>query len=261
MADIFSPDQRVATRKKVYDDFLNVDPMTETQQKAERGETKRQAMAAVGRMGQQAQSPQLQGLGSLGIITQAAPKQQEQLGQQAAQRDAIAQTGASMQQQIAGAKGEQSVQNVARGLESNTQKLARAVADRAFSEGMEAKQLIFHENSAIADYSLEKLAEDFEAGRVSSRELQAMQYEIEYRAVQRKYNADQALTKAMAEFQTDLNRGNIENAKRRIKEVYAEYQAALKDAVRAKSIGSLFGGVTQAVSAAGAGTQVLSSMG
>lgn len=251
MADYITPEERVASRKKVFNDYLNFDPMQESQQKAERDELTRQTMAATGAQGSQmSRSPQLQGLGSLGIIQQAAGQGMQMLGAQATARDQTALQGATMQQGIAGAKSEQAVGNVSRGLENNTQRLARAVADKAFAEGMEAKQLIFHENSALADYSLERLKVDFESGRVSQRELLKLQQDLESRAVQRKYAADEAIQKAQGEFETEIKRGNIAGAKARMSALLAEQKAALKDAVRAKAIADMTAGLGSSVSAA-----------
>lgn len=249
--EYITPEERVASRKKVFGQFLNQDPMLASQQEAERGETKRKVMAATGQQGQtMAGSPQLQGLGSLGIISQAAPEAITQLGTQATARDTQALTGAGMEQGIAGARSEQAVANTTRGLESNTQRLARAVADKAFSEGMSARQLIFHENSALADYSLEKLKEDFAAGRESRAELQRFQIELEQRAVQRKYAADEAIQRSMGEFEVMLKQGNVAGAKARLKALLDEQKAALKDQIRAKAIADITSGTAGAISGA-----------
>ena len=247
--DYITPEERVATRQKVFGDYLNQDPMLASQQQADKDEQKRQAMAATGLQAQQnVQSPQLQGLGSLSIMQQAAPKAMEQLGQQATARDTQAMTGAGMQQTMAGAKSEQAVGNVTRGLENNTQKLARAVADKAFSEGMSARQLIFHENAALADYSLAKLKEDFQAGRESAANLQRLQNDLEQRSVQRKYAADEALSKAQGELEKMMKEGNIAAAKARITALMDEQKAALKDAIKAKAISDITAGTASTVS-------------
>ena len=252
--DYITPEERVASRKKVFGDFLNQDPMLASQQQAERDATKQKTMAATGQQAQGMRgSPQLQGLGSLGIIQQAAPEAMTQLGSQAQVRDTQTMQGAGMEQGIASARAEQSVGNVQRGLESSTQRLARAVADKAFSEGMTARQLLFHENSALADYSLAKLKEDFAAGRESAADLQRLQIELEQRAVKRKYAADEALQKSMGEFELMLKQGNIAGAKARMEALLNEQKAALKDQIRAKAIADITAGV------AGTASSVISS--
>jgi hypothetical protein len=246
-----TPEERVASRKRVLGDFLNQDPMLTEQQKADRDESKRQTMAATGQQAQTVRgSPQLQGLGSLGIIQQAAPAAMTQLGEQAQARDQQDVTGAGMEQAIASARSEQAVGNTQRGLESNTQRLARAVADKAFSEGMTARELIFHENSALADYSLAKLKEDFAAGRESAADLQRLQIDLEQRAIKRKYAADEALQRSMGEFEVMLKKGNIAGAKARMEALLEEQKAALKDQIRAKAIADITAGVAGTASSA-----------
>lgn len=237
----FSPEERVKARKQVFDEFLNVaQPAKLEQQKAERDALKKKTMAAVSAGA--TQTPQLQGLGSLGVVTQAATEAAGQLPQQAAERDKLNLQGAQMQQEIAGAKSGQSVQNIGRALESDAQRTARLVADRAFQQGLEAKKLIFHENAALADYSLERLADDFQKGRVNARELQTLKIQLTQRATEKKYAADEALNRALEEFKTDLAAGNAQRAKQRFLEALQAQEDAMKDAARASSIGSIISG-------------------
>jgi hypothetical protein len=239
--DYLTPEERVAARKKVLSDYIDVaQPAQAQQDKAERDSLKKGVMAQTSALG--AASPQLQGLGSLGILTNAANTGAELIPQQNARQDKLNLAGAQQQQGIADAKSTQAVGNVARGLENDTQRMARLVADKAFSEGMEAKKLLFHENAALADYSLEVLAKDFEAGRVSQRELIDLKNQLTQRATQKKYDADAALQTAMEEFKTDLAAGNAERAKTRLLDALKAQEAALKDSIRASSISSILSG-------------------
>ena len=247
MVDFISPEERVKARRKVLDDFIDVaQPAQQAQNKAQRDQLKQQVAASTV---QQTQNPQLQGLGSLGVIQQASGAGMQMLGQQAQQQDALNAQGAGMQQNIAAAKNQQAVQNVSAGLESNIQRMARAVADRAFAEGLEAKKLIFHENAALSDYAMERLALDFRAGRVNKTELQRLQIALTERATQKKYAADQALAKALGEFKAEMARGNAERAKARLLAALEAQRDALKDGVKASSIANVISGTAGATSA------------
>jgi hypothetical protein len=256
----FSPEERVAARKKVFGDFLDVaQPAKAQQQKSERDSLKRAAMAQTS--SQATATPQIQGLGTLGVMTQAAGAAAQMVPQQAAAQDKLNLQGAQQQQEIATAKSGQAVGNVARALESDAQRAARLVADRAFQQGLEAKKLIFHENAALADYSLERLADDLQKGRVNARELQDLKIQLTQRATEKKYAADEALNRAMQEFKADLAAGNAQRAKQRVLDALKAQEDAMKDAARASSIGSIISGTfgIGGVLAAGAASKGVSN--
>lgn len=239
-----TPEERVKARKKVFQDYIDVaQPAQEERNTADRNSLKRGAMAQTSALAQTA-SPQLQGLGTLGVLNTAASASAQMVPQQAAAQDAMNLAGAQQQQEIAKAKSEQAVRNTGAALESDAQRMARLVADKAFQEGMSAKQLLFHENAALADYSLEQLAKDYELGRTNKVELQTLKNQLTERATQKKYAADEALAQALGEFRKDLAAGNVERAKQRILAAMKAQEEAAKDAARASGIGSIISGIS-----------------
>lgn len=250
-----SPEDRVRARKKIFDDFIDVaQPAQEQANQSQRGALVRDTMAKTAATG--SQSPQLQGLGSQGILVPAQNAGAQMLNTQAETQDKLNLQGALSQQGIANAKSAQAVANVQDGLENSTQRMARAVADRAFAEGMEAKKLIFHESAALADYSLNQLKKDFEAGRVTERELQNLKIMLAERAAKKKYAADEALARALQEFKTDIATGNVARAKSRILAAIEAQREALKDGVRASSLGAIISGTFGVMGTAASGMVV-----
>ena len=244
-----SPDDRVAARKKVMDDFINVSqPAQAEQNKQEKDSLKKSVLQQTSALG--SQSPQLQGMGSLGILQTAQNQGAGMLNTQAASQDKLNAQGAGMQQGIADARSQQSVQNVTAAATSSQDKLARSVANRAFANGMEAKQLMFHENSALADYSLQSLSKDFESGRVSQKELQALQNDLRAKAQEKQQSAALELDRALKEFQWALKQGNADRAKQRIKKAFEMQKDATKEAARASGISSIISGVMGGAGAA-----------
>jgi hypothetical protein len=244
-----SPDERVKARKKVLSDFINVaQPAQQEQAQQEQQGLKRQVLSQTAALG--TQSPQLQGLGSLGILQTAQGQGAQMLGNQAAAQDKLNLQGAGMQQDIAGARSQQALTNTEAGAASSQEKLARAVANKAFASGMEAKQLLLHENSSLADYSLQQLSKDFEAGRTSQKDLQALQIQLKQSALQKQYAADEELQRALKEFQWALQRGNTEREKQRILRAFEAQKSAMKDAARASGIASIISGVFGAIGSA-----------
>jgi hypothetical protein len=240
--DFATPESRVAARKKALGDFMNVaQPAQKEADTAEQTALKKNVMAQTSALGNQA--PQLAGLGSLGILQSAQGQGANMLNSQAANQDALNLQGSNMQQEIAGAKTQQALTNTAAGFESTQQRLARSIADKAFSEGMSSKQLIFHANSALADYSLEQMNKDFQAGRVSQQELTALNNQLKESAVKKKYAADEMLAKALGEFQLALGTSNTQRAKARVLAAIDAQKEAMKEAARAEGTSSIIGGV------------------
>lgn len=247
--DLVSPEERVRSRKQALDQFINVaQPALASQQAYDRQNLKRNVMAKTAQgMGGSVGAGQVSALGTMG---QAAEQGTQLLGQQAQQQQTMNVAGAQMQQQIAAAKNAQSVANVQRGLNQTVDNYARIVADRAFQEGLSAKQLIFHTNSQLADYSMEKLKADFEAGRVSKFELQNLLQAQQLRLKEKQIAADKAFADYMGNFKKDLAAGNAEKAKARLVTYVQAQKDLAKDGVRAQNTASILEGITQAASVA-----------
>ena len=246
VSNIVSPEDRVKSRKNVFDDFINVaQPAAASQQKYEKAQGKRDVMGAtVSGAGKSQGDTQSNALSTL---TKGAQVGTQLLGQQATTQQNLNMQGGEMQQQIAAAKNAQSVGNVKRGLDKDIDTYTKVVADRAFQEGIAAKQLIFHMNSNLADYAMGKLKEDFEAGRTSKAEIQQIFIAQKERLQERKLAADRAMVDFMGNYQKDLASGNVRRAKQLLDSAVQAQKDLAKDAVRAKNTASILEGIVETI--------------
>lgn len=190
----------------------------------------------------------LAALGTLGVLQKAGTAGAQLFQKQGTEQDALNLQGANLQQDIAGAKTKQAVINTKAGLENETQTYARLVADKMFQSGMQAKQLVFSANNALADYSFTALKKDFEAGRVSQKEVRDLTNQFTIDAEKKKQIADQALRKAQDDFEFDMKEGNTARAKSRILSGYAAAKEALEAAAKAQASASILSGVVDIAS-------------
>lgn len=246
-----NPDETVTARKKALSDFTDIaQPAKATSQKYERDKLIMDAMNEAGNKPKMAQgqtgdpSTAMRGLGTLGVIQGATSAGAKLLPQQGAQQDALNYQGAQLQQSIANSRTGQAVKNTVSGMENETQRLARMVAQRAFDAGYESKQTIFSANASLADYSFEALKGDFAAGRVSQKEIRDLNATFSKDAALKKQKADQAYDKAKMEFEADMAAGNTERAKSRILAFNQAAKEALEAAAKAQATASIISGAT-----------------
>lgn len=138
------------------------------------------------------------------------------------------------------AQRQQAAQNWQSKLAYDQERMAGEIANRAFDMGMDARQLIFAQNEALADKAFNQLYEDFQAGRVTKREISALQRRTKEDATRMKQSADQMLADALGKFNADVAAGNMEAAKMRLNEAIAAQKAAMKRAATASNIAGLF---------------------
>lgn len=155
--------------------------------------------------------------------------------------------GTQTQQSMADSKTKQAVSNTVRGMENETQKLARMVADRAFQEGMSVKELLFSKNAALSDYALQVAKEDFQKGRLSEKEIRDLQNTFKLEAEKKKKKADEYLKTLEGDFATDMAAGNVERAKSRIRAMLAAQKEALEAAAKAQATSNIITGATGVV--------------
>jgi 2,3-bisphosphoglycerate-independent phosphoglycerate mutase len=236
-----TPSSRVDARKKVFDEFLDLDPALKEEQYRQREAAKtagmRQAFGAI------TQSPGLEG--KLGATAATSQTQQQLAGMLPAQAMAVqaqAAQGAQMQQGIANAQSEQAVLGTAMGLEKGTADYARAVAQQAFAAGLDAKKAIFHANASFSDEAFQKLAKDFEEGRISKKELQTIASGIKQRLTERQQAAKEALKDAWLAFQKAMQQGNADREKSRVLAALQLQKDALLDAARAQQLAGILSG-------------------
>ena len=243
-----SPDETIKARKSALDSFTNLVPAERSQQKFEQQNLQQQVADATMRQPKKQQEGGIEsvgsmGLGALGILGKGVTAAADMYGKQGQTMDQLNLAGAKQQQAMADSKTKQAVTNTVRGMENETQKLARMVADRAFQEGMSVKELLFSKNNALADYALTVAKDDFQKGRLSEKEIRDMQNVFLLEAEKKKNAAEQYMKTLEGEFATGMFSGNIDRTKSRYLAMQAAQKEALESAAKAQAIGSILEGV------------------
>lgn len=239
--DRLSPDQRVKQQKVAYDKTLNLVP-AQKQRFAE--ETGRLRDTAVDEVAKQAKQGGYQGRVSSGqVVGQAAKEVAGLAAQQQSQQDQLTFQGAQQKEDIIATRQQAASSDFMRKAKQQEAALAEVIAQRAFDLGMQSKELVFHNNSVVADAGFQALQRDFEAGRVDRREIQNLARNEAIEAKKLQLYAERMLSKRWGELEILLQKGNISEAKKRL-EVALEYQKqAAKRAARASALGGIISGV------------------
>lgn len=244
MVDFSTPasaESRVEARKKVYDDYLDLDPALKAQQRREKEAAKTAAMR--GTFQAVTQQPGVEGkLAASGVTKGAQQQMAGTLPSHAAAIDALAAKGAGMQQGIAGAESEQRLANVGMSMQKGTADYARRLAQQAFQQGLDAKRAIFHTNAAFSDTAFEQLANDYEQGRVAKSELQGLLASTKQRLTERQGTAEVALRDAMLKFKSGLTSENFAERKSNLLYAMELQKNALEDAARAQQLAAIISG-------------------
>jgi len=122
-------------------------------------------------------------------------------------------------------------------------RLALETARRAFDLGYNAKQLSLHANSKVADLAFQQMYDDFQAGRMTKKEIETLQRDLASEAMRVKRDAEIALKDAMLSFTELKERGNAAKAKARLMSALNRYKDAMKTAARASNSASILSGV------------------
>jgi hypothetical protein len=257
MAELFGavePEDTIRARRDALNSFTNLMPAEQNQQKYERQNLQQQVADATLRQPKKQQEGGIEstgsmGIGTLGILGKGVTAGAEMYGKQGQAMDQLNLAGAKQQQAMADSKTKQAVTNTVRGMENETQKLARMVADRAFQEGMSVKELLFSKNNALADYAFEVAKKDFQEGRISEKEIRDLQNTFMLEAEKKKQVAEQYLKTLEGEFANDLAAGNYERLKSRIQAKMAAEKEALEAAAKAQATAKILEGVVDTVAA------------
>jgi hypothetical protein len=248
------PDETIRARREALDKFTNMIPAEKKQQKFEQQNLQQQVADATMRQPKKQQEGGIEsvgsmGLGALGILGKGATASAEMYGKQGQSMDQLNLAGAKQQQAMADSKTGQAVTNTVRGMENETQKLARMVADRAFQEGMSVKELLFSKNAALSDYALKVAKEDFQKGRLSEKEIRDLQNTFLLEAEKKKAVADQYLKALEGDFSTGIMAGNVDRTKSRVNALLAAQKEALEASAKAQATAGIISGVAGVVAA------------
>ena len=169
----------------------------------------------------------------------------QQLVEQKAQEDRINYQGALQEEQIQYIQQKAMLEKYEQQTIRRDREVALLNARAAFNYGMEAKQLMYSHNGALADYAFRVMQEDFELGRLTEREMQAMIHASQQNVQEYQQRLEQVRAQIESAFQQGITEGNIENAKQLLME-QQEYELKVqKEAARAANVAGILGGVFQ----------------
>lgn len=234
------PSDKVKFQEKAYEKVLGLPPAQEQRQEKEMGVARDRLTDTVAQAAKEGgfRGRQLAGQ----ALGQTALEVSQLAGAQEAERDQLAFQGAGLKEQIIGQRQSAATGNFVRAREKENKALAEAITQRAFDLGMSSKELAFHNNSLVSDVGFNALATDFEAGRVDRTELMDLMYKQQLDAQQSSLAAERMLSERWGEMMTALKKGDIEEAKKRIKLALDMQKKAMEKSAKASSLGAILSG-------------------
>ena len=233
-----TPEEKVASQKKAMDDYTNVaQPALKQQEALEKGKL---AQDVYSQTAQAAKAGTTQTISP--IIAKAQAQAAELIPQQKTRAQDLAFKGAQYQEGILGTKQAAAVGDYERNTVIYKDKAAKMLADKAFSQGYSAKELTMSMNGTIADRGFEQAKEDFDAGRISKEEVQAIVNNLASQANQMKQKLQEDLAKLRAELENDLSLRDWAAAQERMKKLFAKQQETSETAAKAGNWGAILSG-------------------
>ena len=234
--EITSGEERVKEREKAYEAQKGLESDLAQQQKLQKQQMLRQvAQETLANLGNVPGQITAQAKG-METAAQMPVAQQQARGEQAL-------TTATMGADIASAKSEQKMKQYMAAQQEGISRLALETARRAFDMGISAKELALHQNSELADLAFQQMYADFQAGRMTQKELAAYGRSLKAEAEEMKRNADLYLKQVISEFEGYIAEGNFQKGKARIMDALERQKEAMRTAARASNAGSILSGV------------------
>lgn len=239
---MLTPDQAVDEQKKAFQkSAMAFGPALKNQQTAQDNKLKDQVSDVAGKTAKQGGYNSQQAMGGMG--SQIAQEVSALAGTQNQAQDKATATMAGQEEQIIAGRQKQAVTNFSRDVGLQQQALAEVVAQQAFDMGIEAKELIFHQNKMVQDVAWATLKKDYEDGRVDKESLADLAFKLKDSAQNKMDTAQYKSDQYMKSFMLNLEKGNTELAKNRLLEAYRIQFDAMQEASRASNMASIFSGV------------------
>jgi len=239
---MLTPDQAVDEQKKAFQkSAMAFGPALKNQQTAQDNKLKDQVSDVAGKTAKQGGYNSQQAMGGMG--SQIAQEVSALAGTQNQAQDKATATMAGQEEQIIAGRQRQAVTNFSRDVGLQQQALAEVVAQQAFDMGIEAKELIFHQNKMVQDVAWATLKKDYEDGRVDKESLADLAFKLKDSAQNKMDTAQYKSDQYMKSFMLNLEKGNTELAKNRLLEAYRIQFDAMQEASRASNMASIFSGV------------------
>ena len=238
---MLTPDQAVDEQKKAFQkSAMAFGPALKNQQTAQDNKLKDQVSDVAGKTAKQGGYNSQQAMGGMG--SQIAQEVSALAGTQNQAQDKATATMAGQEEQIIAGRQKQAVTNFSRDVGLQQQALAEVVAQQAFDMGIEAKELIFHQNKMVQDVAWATLKKDYEDGRVDKESLADLAFKLKDSAQNKMDTAQYKSDQYMKSFMLNLEKGNTELAKNRLLEAYRIQFDAMQEASRASNMASIFSG-------------------
>jgi len=233
---ITTGEERVKEREKAYEAQKGLETDLAAQRKLQKQQMLRQVAAdTLKNLGSPSGLIKAQQQG-MTTASQMPVTQQQAKGQQALQT-------ATMGADIASAKSEQKMKQYMAAKQEGISRLGLETARRAFDLGISAKELALHQNSEVADLAFQQMYSDYQAGRMTQKELSSYARTLKAEAESMQRNAEIMLREAMAEFNGYIAEGNFNKGRQRIMEALERQKEAMKAAARASNAGAMLSGV------------------
>lgn len=234
-----SPSEKVASRNKALDDYINIaQPATQAQVGRERGQlaedTYQQSVQAA-RAGNVKQGSD--------VLAKAQQLAAEKLPEQNVRQDELNYQGAMQKEDILGAKQTAAINLYNRNTAEYKDKTARALANKAFEQGYQSKELAMSQNGYLADKGFDQAAADYEAGRLTAKEIQDMQAALKLQV----NDMRNAIAAEVASLDQALKRRLSQQDLMYMKERYAKLLQMKKDATAAAAKGNKWGSILSGV--------------
>jgi len=234
-----SPTQKVASRSKALDDYINIaQPATEKQEGRERGQLaedtyQQSVQAARGGNAQQGSE----------VLAKAQQLAAEKVPEQAVRQDDLNFQGSMQKEAILSAKQEAAVAQYNRNTAEYKDKTATALANKAFEQGYNSKELAMSNNGYLSDKGFEQAAADYEAGRLTAKEIQDMQNALKLRTNDLRNQIAAEMADLKQRLKVDLSKQDLMYMKDR----YEKLMQMQKDAIGAAAKGSMWGSILSGV--------------
>lgn len=242
-----SPEETVSSRKKALDDYINIaQPMTKSQEAMERGQLASDVYAA-------AKKAAIAGQPQLGseALAQAQQQAAELIPKQMQRAQDLGFKGAMAQEDILGSKQTAAVRNYEKNTAEYKDKVASQLAKKAFEMGYNSKMIALSNDAYLADKGLEQMKSDFDAGRITKREITDMSNKLMANVQKMKMDLENSLASLKRDLEIAIANKDINAAKSRMDAVFAKMKSVAENSAKASNMQSIISGAFGAATGLG----------
>jgi len=238
-----STEERLAERSKALDKYTSITP---AQQKVDDQETGKAFSNVRGIASQAAEAgtPKAR-MGFSSGLGKAANDLATLDVKQASEKDATDITGAKMQQDTIFSRKMENIQAFQRKADQAAFTQGELVASKAFSMGMDAKELILHKNAIVADAALAQQAKEYSRGRLTAFDVKKITNDLRLQAQEIMNQIDAQMAQLDGELKYAISTKDLSRLKIRIDKIHELQLAAAKSIAAGSSYATLLAGGMQ----------------